>query len=331
MEDKKKKKKRRVVLGSSVLVVSLLTAYLAMNNINNTDNIKTNMEDKELEETSGVVKKVPKSNPNLDSSIQAFLRDLSSKRDTEIKTIILDNFDSVNGLYVYPFKVLGLEDIVSIDLGISKIEVPKQNVISYSGFSENVEKLDKGSSGLAIVEYKENAIINVELYNLDYKFNEIQNSILKVDLSSVDKDEEEEQKKDEKSYKDLTVNDWKGMALLTSRDIVAREMAPIFLVPNSSVTVKKDLQDTFYYIITGTLVSSKEGETILKSYEGKNIKLDFGSEVEEDYLNSPVWIHVVTQNGIIKNIEFQKFDGANLIVMSEGIIAYIGTSSVNKE
>lgn len=325
-----KKKKRRVVLGSSALVVSLLTLYLATSDMNNTDNIKTDKVDKEVEETTNVLKKVPKSNPNLDSSVQAFLTDLMVKRDTEIQTIILDNFDSITGLYAYPFKVLDTEDVVSIDLGISKIEVPKQNVISYSGFSENVEKIHKGSSGLALVEYKENVITNVELYNLDYKFNEIQNSILKVDLTSAVKNGEE-QKKEEKSYKDLTVNDWKGMALLTSRDIIAREMAPIFLVPNSSVTVKKDLQDTFYYIITGTLISSKEGETVLKTYEGKNIKLDFGSEVQDDYLNSPVWIHVVTQNGIIKNIEFQKFDGANLLVMSEGIIAYIGTSSVSKE
>lgn len=325
-----KKKKRRVVLGSSALVVSLLTLYLATSDMNNTDNIKTDKVDKEVEETTNVLKKVPKSNPNLDSSVQAFLTDLMVKRDTEIQTIILDNFDSITGLYAYPFKVLDTEDVVSIDLGISKIEVPKQNVISYSGFSENVEKIHKGSSGLALVEYKENVITNVELYNLDYKFNEIQNSILKVDLTSAVKNGEE-QKKEEKSYRDLTVNDWKGMALLTSRDIIAREMAPIFLVPNSSVTVKKDLQDTFYYIITGTLISSKEGETVLKTYEGKNIKLDFGSEVQEDYLNSPVWIHVVTQNGIIKNIEFQKFDGANLLVMSEGIIAYIGTSSVSKE
>ena len=325
-----KKKKRRVVLGSSALVVSLLTLYLATSDMNNTDNIKTDKVDKEVEETTNVLKKIPKSNPNLDSSVQAFLTDLMVKRDTEIQTIILDNFDSITGLYAYPFKVLDTEDVVSIDLGISKIEVPKQNVISYSGFSENVEKIHKGSSGLALVEYKENVITNVELYNLDYKFNEIQNSILKVDLTSAVKNGEE-QKKEEKSYKDLTVNDWKGMALLTSRDIIAREMAPIFLVPNSSVTVKKDLQDTFYYIITGTLISSKEGETVLKTYEGKNIKLDFGSEVQDDYLNSPVWIHVVTQNGIIKNIEFQKFDGANLLVMSEGIIAYIGTSSVSKE
>ena len=271
-----------------------------------------------------------KSNPNLDSSIQAFLKQRSEKKGEDIKTIITENFDSVTGVYAYPFEVTKLEDTVTINLGISEVEVPKQTVISYGGFTEKVKEIEEGSVGLALITYNINQITEVELFSLKDSFTEIQNSILKADLSTKQESESEVTTK-QKTYQALDADDWKGMALLTSRDIVSRDMAPIFIVPNSSLTIAKDLQDTFYYIIAGTLQSSNTEGTVLKSYEGKTIRLDFGTEVPQEYLGNPVWIHAVTQDGIIKNVEFQQFKGADLSVMAEGIIAYISTSAINAE
>ena len=285
--------------------------------------------DNEATDTEEVAK--PKSNPNLDSSVKAFLEQWVGKKGESVNTIITENFDSVTGYYAYPFKVETLDKNITLDLGISQIEVPQQNLVSYGGFGDKVEELKKDSVGLAIVNYNNNNISQVEVHILDYPFEEIQNSILTVDLSEGKDEDTAEEEKEDKSYDTLTADDWKGMALLTSREIISKEMAPIFIVPNSSLTVEKDLQDTFYYIIAGTLKSSNDKETQLESYEGKTITLDFGSTVPEEYINSPVWIHVVTQDGIIQNIEFQQFKGAELKVMAEGIIAHISVAAVTQQ
>lgn len=285
--------------------------------------------DNDSKDSEEVVK--PKSNPNLESSITAFLEQWSEKKGETVNTIITDNFDSVTGYYAYPFKVENLDKKITLDLGISKIEVPKQNVVSYGGFTDKVEELKDDSLGLAIVNYNNNSISQVEVHVLDYTFEEIQNSILTVDLSSAKEEVKDTETKEGKTYDALTADDWKGMALLTSREIVSKQMAPIFIVPNSSLTVERDLQDTFYYIIAGTLKSSSEKETLLESYVGKTITLNFGNTVPEEYINSPVWIHVVTQDGIIQNIEFQQFKGAELGVMAEGVIAHISVAAVTQQ
>lgn len=285
-------------------------------------------EEKEEVKTEEVAK--PKSNPNLDNSIKAFLEQWVEKKGETVNTIITENFDSVTGYYAYPFKVTTLDKTVTFDLGISSIEVPEQNIISYEGFTESVEELTEDSVGLAIVKYDDNNISQVEVYNLSYDFADIQNSILKVDLSSATKEGEGQEEKEEKTYSTLTVDDWKGMALLTSRDIVSKEMAPIFIVPNSDLQVKRDLTETFYYIIAGTLKSSDDKKTVLESYEGKTIELDFGATVPKEYLDSPVWIHAVTQDGIVQNVEFQSFKGADVKVMAEGMIAYISTAAITQ-
>lgn len=269
-----------------------------------------------------------KGDPNLGNSIKAFLQSWMVNNKAMINILITENFDSVSGYHAYPVTITKTGNVVGLDLGLSKIEVPENNLTVYRGFNNTISKFAEGDTGLAIVKYNNNNIERVEVYKLQAGLSEIQDALLNTELENKSVTESSKEKKELKTYKSLTAEDWKGMTLLASRDIINKEMAPIFIVPNASLSAEKDLEGTFYYIIAGELIRSDDHVTELKSYEGKKISLDFGIKGSEEHVGKPVWIHAVTENGEIKNIEMQSFEGANTKTMAEGMLTYISTASV---
>lgn len=268
-----------------------------------------------------------KTDPNVESSIEAFLDKWGKAKGEGVKTLITENFDSVTGYYAYPVTVEKVGKRISLDLGLSTIEIPSQTVIAHKGFLDNVTNLKEGDNGLAIVKYDNNNITSVEVYQLNYAIADIGEAILNADFDKEGSTAKAKIAKEEKTYDVLKADEWKGMALLTSREIISSGMAPIFIVPTSSITASKDLTDTFYYIIAGTLESTSAGKTTLKSYEGKNVHLDFGVDsVSEETIGQPVWVHVVTKDGKIQNVELQSFENADLATMAEGLMTYISVA-----
>lgn len=282
----------------------------------------------EIEETQ---KDSPKaSDVNLTSALVTFLNDRSKTEKRAVQTIITDNFDSVTGIYAYAAKVTKDEKgTVTIDLGPSTLNVPKNKVVSYNNFLGSVSELKDNAEGLAIITYNNNIVESVEMYQLDHKVDVVRNALSEYDAKAFKADKKEKKKEDlSNPYASSTMDDWKGMALLTARDVVSKDMAPIFLVPKNSFTREELLTDTFYYIIAGTLKSSNEKETTLVTDTGRIITMDFGKEVTDDQLNTPSWVHVITNDGEIANIEIQSFKGADIELMSDGVRSYIEVGSV---
>lgn len=263
---------------------------------------------------------------NLDSSIKSFLDKISKEEGIAVQTMITDNFNSVEGVYAYPVEITKLGSTVEMNIGLSNISVPKQKVLGYDGFMEKVKDLKEDSKGLALVKYESNNIVEVEVYQLDHTFENLQESIAKYEYVE-DSSKDKVSKKETKGYKDLSREDWKGMALLAAREAISKDLAPIFIVPNTSLKVKTDLVDTYIYIIVGELKKVEDGKTTLKTYEEKTISLDFEVKAKETQLNTPSWIYVMTQDGKVKNIELQSFPEANMKTMAEGVMTYINVTA----
>lgn len=269
------------------------------------------------------------SDANLTSSLVKFLEARSEAEQQPVKTIITDNFNSVTGLYAYPVKVMGVEKTVTIlDLGLSTIEVPLSKVVAHDNFMETVSELRDASEGLALVTYKDNRIEHVEIYQLEHNTEVVGSALAEYDASKFKATEKESSKEKNESFKDLTVKDWQGMALLTSRHIISQNMAPIFLVPRGPFSKDEMLTDTFYYIVAGTVLSSNEKETKLFTSEGRTITMDFGIKLTDEQKEKPAWIHIITNKGSIENIEVQTFKDADIEVMSQGVLSHIEVSSV---
>ncbi|MFF2798245.1 hypothetical protein [Lysinibacillus xylanilyticus] len=332
MEIKNKKVRRIFLYAGIVLGVGgwgTLVWGCSAQNIETKENIKESKEATEEVVTNVKVK----ADTNLNNSVEAFLNKWSTDSGREIKTTIIDNLKSIEGYYAYPVMITNVGKNIHMDLGLSQIEVPEQRVVSHTGFNDEVSPLKVSSSGLAIIQYKDNNIVGAEVYQLGSDFPVIQEAILNAKIDSKQKQVANNTKKEEKTYKSLKPEDWKGMSLLASRDILSKGMAPIFVVPNASINSKSgDLDGTYYYIIAGVLENTKQGGSVLKSYENKHINLDFGVDTEKakTSLGKPVWIHAVTKDGVIQNVEVQSFEGANIKIMAEGMIGFINSASLEE-
>lgn len=267
----------------------------------------------------------------LDNMTVSLLTQWSFLKGRVLKAHLTENLDKLNGLYVYSANVVKAGEIAQLDLGFTTEKVPSKIINSYKDFFSNPQELQEGSNALALVDYKDGKIIGVELYQEESSSrDEIQHAILKTDV--IKKEEfrtvAEQKALEEASYEYLTVDDWKGMTLLANRDIINNGMAPIFVVPNTSLKQKKgDLEGTFYYMLAGVLTNGTTTYTQLTTYEGKTIDLDFGVLYSKEDFGTPVWMHVITQDGVVENVEIQKFEGANIKTMSEGMLSFIGIAS----
>lgn len=266
----------------------------------------------------------------LDDVTDSFLTQWSFVKSRVLKTLLTENQDVLNGLYVYSSTVLKVGDTVEMELGFSKEKVSKKLINSYEDIFNNPRELEEGLNGIALVDYDKGKITNIDWYEESSTRDEIQHAILNTDIIKKEKftSKEEQKELEDTTHEYLTADDWKGMTLLASRDIVDNDMAPIFVVPNTSLSQKSgDFEGTYYYVVAGVLKSISTDYTKMFSYEGKTFSLDFGNVYATEHVGKPVWMHVVTEDGIVRNVEVQPFDGANMKTMAEGMMSYIGVAS----
>jgi hypothetical protein len=126
-----------------------------------------------------------------------------------------------------------------------------------------------------------------------------------------------------RSYKDLSADQWRGMTLLTAREIKKKNMAPLVSVPTKNIVAKDYLTGTYYYLIGGVIKSGGSDKTILTVQDGKTVTADFGVPDVDKYVGRPVWLHIITHNSSIQNIEVQAFDEADATAMLAGMNSYI--------
>lgn len=265
----------------------------------------------------------------LDSEVADLLTKLSFNKDVVLKMLKNASFMPLNGTYVYPATVVAVGDNIEISLGLSKESVAKSRVSTYRNLTGNKGKVEEGSNYLSLVKYSKGRVLDVELYYTKNTVDNIQHAILKSNIKKEEFKTKLAQKKlEDNSFENLTIDEWKGMTLLASRDILAKDMGPIVVVPTASLSQSNgDFEGTFYYIVGGQLEKTSPEKTVLRTYEGKTINLDFGVDNAKKYIGSPVWVHLVTQEGSIQNVEIQGFSGANVRTMSAGMISFIGTAS----
>lgn len=272
----------------------------------------------------------------LDTTIGPYITQWAFLKGRVIKIHLTENLDKLDGVYVYSANILKVGEVAELDLGFITEKVPSKLINSYKDFYNKPQDLKKDSNAIALVDYKDGKIIEVDLYHSRLTRDEIQRALLKIDIIKKEDfstaDEQKALKGDSHEY--LTVDDWKGMSLLANRDIINSGMAPIFIVPITALRQDKgDLEGTFYYVVGGMLFGGDPDFTSLLTYEGKRIDLDFGMDYNPEDFGKPVWMHVITQDGVVENVEVQTFDGANIKTMSEGMLSFIGVASaeLNKE
>ena len=327
MEDKHRKFGRtflifKLVVFVSILLVIAITIYSTKQNKEDAPE----SEDAQKEESAKGVEL--KSNPNIDTSVEAFLANWVDEHGVDLKKLITENFYSVTGHYVYAAELEDTEDVLTFNTGITTLMLHKNVLTVYDGFMDKVAEPNVGDTGLLIVNYNNDNIIDVEFYKLNSNLEEMRDSLLNTKIPVASNKNNSTSNKAEKVYSDLSAQDWQGMTLLASRDIITKDMAPIFIVPVTDINSATDLTDTFYYILAGELNSTSDMQTTLKTYEGKTISLDFKVNAPESSHGRPVWIHVITKDGEIQSADVQAFEGADLNTMAEGMIGYITMSTV---
>ena len=287
-----------------------------------------------VKESTNKEKTDPTPSANLSNSVETFINNWIKENGEMLKPLILDNFDSLTGSYIYAGEVISIEDHVVINTDISDIMVQPNQINSYRDLGQVVEQLEVGDLGVSIVEYKEGSLVGVDFHKVSTgTFAQIQMAILGAEVYNKSDSTDKAESEVVDDYSKSKAKDWKGMALLTAREALNKGLAPIFIVPNSSLTLEKDLNESFYYIIAGNFVSTTEKKTVLSTYQGKNISLDFGINPKglELKKETPTWVYLLVNEGEIESVEVQQFSGGKFAVMAEGVMDYITTSPREKD
>lgn len=265
------------------------------------------------------------SDPNLANNVSAFLNNWVESNKEDLHKMILTNFEELNGSYVYGANLKYEEDRSTIDLGISTLTVDNKLITSYDGFKTSALPLEEVDNGIAIVKYETDQIASVEFRAIEAPLEDLTQAVLGADIAQVNTEDSETVTSSEKKYEDLTSSDWAELALLTSKEFVNKELAPpVFLVPDSDISIKGVLTSNPNYIIAGAVVSTSEGETMLRTLEG-DVSLDYA--IKEPVLNEPMWLHMLVHDGKVESVTQQVFEGADLNTMLKGVIQFKESSN----
>lgn len=265
---------------------------------------------------------------NLKESLQSF----ADKQIADGNALIINKDTKIlsDGNYLLAATVEESDEQTSFSTVSGIISLTKNKVVVYKGFEETLDSVSKGDSGLLIANISGGKATDVTFRKMPFSEEAIAQSLSLVTVKPI-KAKPNAGPKEEKTYKDLTVDDWRGMALLTSREIVNKGMAPVFTVPTKSVQFQDYFKGSFYYILAADFVGSQNGESTFRVKQGKQISINLDLSQYKDYENSAVWVHMVTHNGELKNVELQKFNEADYNTMLDGVLSFIATNSNQKE
>lgn len=268
-----------------------------------------------------------KGEKEIDQKVKKYLSKISfsTANGVVFKTLTTQSKKALNGHYVFGGSVRAITpDSVIFDAGIEVVEVEKSNLKLYSNFDKKKASPKLDSKALLVFRYIDGKVVDADVVQLDTTLESVQHAVLDsgayVETFS---NKKEQLKVESESYERTTMGAWSSMAKTTAKQIQKSNMAPVFLMPHTNIIQHRgDLEGNYYYIIAGILQNSSKGYTSLKSYEGKNISLDFGDDKFSKHRNQVVWMHVITKKGKVQNIEVQEFPGANLKTMVSGITDY---------
>lgn len=268
------------------------------------------------------------SNPNLDNSVETFLNSWVTNNEQPLATA-LTLTDSIGGYYAYGANIVErVDNKFSINLGATTIEVPKSKINFYEGFEDISVDSDEVIHGVAIVEYTDDAVASVEFRSVEAPIEDLRNAVLISDL--VDEEKVSNISKQQDDFADLTVSDWQGMALLTTRESVNKQLAPpVFIVPVGDLTVAGSFRSSPYYIVAGSITKIENRQIGIATYEGKQIFIDVSLD-QDVKLNTPSWIHLIVDSGKVVSVEVQTFEGADLTIMSMGLLNHISSHAVGR-
>lgn len=308
----------------SFYVIYILTAIvLVWLFVGRSDNATTNTVDSVS--TEEVVEKQVEADTNLRNSIEAFLVSWEEDKGVTLKLPTDSDSSNKSGYYVYSIQLGKMDKLIYLKGGEFELTLPEGKVATYEQFTGESKELELGTTALAIIQFKDNNAVNAFAYQLKSSGKVLTKTLESVVLprEDVGKKDEEKTKEDLRSYKELTADQWRGMTLLTAREIKKKNMAPVISVPNQNINSIDYLIGTYYYVIGGVVKSGDAEKTVLTVQDGKNVTADFAVPDVADYLGQPVWLHIVTHNSEIQNIEVQVFSGAEPSAMLAGMNSYI--------
>lgn len=266
-----------------------------------------------------------KSSEELDKSVREHLEQ-KIYEGFVLKTLANESILPLNGTYVFASEIKEAGKDVKLDFQIGSETVTEEMFNSVSSLGGSKVEPKEGMVGLALINYNKGKAESISFTKLDNSLEEVQHSIMRLNFVNKEsfENEEEQEEINKTSYENLTSDEWKGMALLASRDVLDNDMAPIFVAPKEPISQEKgDLEGTYYYLIAGLLTEQSSSSMTIKNQEGKEIRLDFGDINAATHVGKPVWLHVVTEDGKVKSTITQSFPGANLVTMIEGVNKYI--------
>ena len=260
-----------------------------------------------------------KSDPNLNSNVEAYLNRWVEVNKQPIEKLMFTNTENITGAFVYGATLTDDDGKAKIDLGISTLTVDRKLVTIYDGFNDYVSKETTDLNGVAIVHYSADVVKYVEFRALDVPRENVDEAVLTADINNTPDGEPTEESIAD-AYLEMTSGEWAELASLTSKEYVNSNLAPpTFLLPSSNLTVSGDLIDNPNYIIVGELTNVGDKETMLKTLDGA-VTLDF--VVEEPVLNQPMWLHVLVHDGGVESVSQQVFEGADLTVVANGVKSF---------
>lgn len=306
-----------------LLIIVVVIWWFAVNRNNSTGNQPAELEQGTTQEQESYV------DQNLKNSIEVFLTQW--QKDKQVKLILPADVkaEKKTGYYVYAATIGETDKLASLKASGLDVKLPLSKVATYQQFSSMSSDLSVGSTALAIIEFKENSAISASTYQLKSPLGVLTKTLA---VSSIKEDGTAAQgqttEQASRSYKDLSADQWRGMTLLTAREIKKKNMAPVVSVPTKNIVSKEYLTGTYYYLIGGVIKSGGSDKTTLTVQDSKTVTADFGVPSVDTYLGQPVWLHIVTHNGSIQNIEVQSFAGADTIAMLAGMNAYIQAANL---
>lgn len=308
---------KRVGIAALLLAISLLICWFVYSKNSSNDKKSTITNQGQKEQQDAFV------DQNLKNSIEVFLTQWQKDKEVNLIMPSADKGGIKSGYYVYSVTLSKADKLVILTGSNFDFRLPIGKVAMYEQFSNVSTDLSTKSTALAIVQFKENTAISASAYQLKSSLGVLTKTLAASSFKEGTATEGQTTEQIARSYKELSADQWRGMTLLTAREIKKKNMAPVISVPNKNVNSKDYLIGTYYYIIGGVVKSGNDKETVLTVQGEKDITLDFAIPSVSKYVGQPVWLHIVTHKGEIQNIEVQAFEGADANAMLAGMNSYI--------